>query len=126
VTSPLVSSIRKAIYNGMKGVFLDATLTRDVAGAGDDFDPGTPTQETYACKAIREFYGTGYRPPNLAAGTAAKVTVLQLSLSVTPKVGDRITITGQGGPFAIVGDTPGQPAVTADPANAIWECQAMA
>lgn len=123
MASPLESTIRKSIYNGMKGIFLDATLTRDVAGNGAAYDPGSPTPSSYACKAIRETFGVGRTPPLVNGGTV-KVTILQLSLAVTPQPGDRITITGQGGPYSIVPEGADGPAVSADPANAIWECSA--
>jgi len=123
MASPLESTIRTSIYNGMKGLFLDATLVRDVAGAGDAYDPGAPTQSSYTCKAIREYFAAGRTPP-MVNGATVKITILQLSLSVTPQPGDRITITSQGGPYSIVPQSDAGPAVTADPANAIWECQA--
>lgn len=115
----------------MKGLFLDAVLTRDVPGVNspdtDDFDPPLPTEATYACKAIRENYGVGLRAGGLVNAEDVKIIILQRSLAVTPQPLDRIVITEHGVTFSIVpGDSKGQPAVSADPANAVWECRARA
>lgn len=129
MASPLGGSLATAIYKGMKGLFLGATLTRDVvpdSPAYDAFDPPAPVSTDYACKAVRDNYGVGHRSGGLVDSKDVKIIILQNSLSVTPQSGDRISITGQGGPWTIVGDVPGQPAVSADPANAIWECRARA
>lgn len=130
MASPLAGSLAKQIYKGMKSLFLDATLERDVVPASpvyDPADPPAPVTTTYTCKAIRDDFKTGYLINGLVQANDVSVTILQQSLSVTPQSGDRITITGMGGPWAIVPtDTGGIPAVRADPANAVWMCRACA
>lgn len=129
MASPLSGSLAKSIYKGMRGLFLDATLTRDTvpdSPAYDPFDPSAPVQTSYNCKAVRDNYGVGHRSGGLVNSDDVKIIILQQSLSVTPKSGDRITIAVQGGPWTIVGDVPGQPAVSADPANAVWELRCRA
>lgn len=126
MTSPLLGSVAKTVYGAMKNLFLDATLTRDVVAAGGDpADPPAPTPVSYPCKAIRDTYGVSFRSGGLVNEQDVKVIILQQSLSVTPIPLDRISIVGMNGQLTIV--TPGagsQPAVSADPANATWECRA--
>lgn len=126
MTSPLSGSLAKTIYGAMKNIFLDATLTRDVVTpGGDPADPPDPTPVSYPCKAIRDSYGVSFRSGGLVDEKDVKVIILQNSLSVTPLSLDRISINGMGGPFTIVSPSAGsQPAVSADPANATWECRA--
>lgn len=128
MTSPLSGSLAKTIHGAMKNLFLDATLTRDVipnSPAYDPIDPPAPTQVNYPCLAIRDSYGIGFKSGGLVEAEDVKVIILQKSLSTTPIPLDRITITGMGGPFTIVPPgTSGQAAVSADPANATWECRA--
>jgi hypothetical protein len=115
----------------MRGLFLDATLTRDVASSNspdiEPFDTPAPTQTTFSCKAIREFYGDRLRAGGLVNAKDVQIIILQTSLDTTPVIGDRISITGMGGPWTIVSPGAGeQPAVMADPANATWDCRASA
>jgi hypothetical protein len=131
VVSPLSGSLARTIGKAMSGLFLDATLTRDVASSNspdiDSFDPPAPTQVTYSCKAVRDTYAVGLIAGGLVQATDVKIIILQTSLQVTPQSGDRLTITGQGGPWSIVPEnSSGQAAVSADPANATWECRAKA
>lgn len=106
-------------------IFLDATLERDVVSSSDPADPDfSDSPASYSCKAIRENYGVSHRSGGLVKAQDVKILILQLSLSTTPQALDRITIVGMGGPFTIVSDGEGQPAVIADPANATWECRA--
>jgi hypothetical protein len=63
VVSPLSGSLARTIGRAFNKIFLDATLTRDVASSNspdiDSFDPPAPTQVTYTCKAIRDTYAVG-------------------------------------------------------------------
>lgn len=129
MVSPLSGSLAKTINKALKGLFLDATLTRQVvlptSPAFDPADPPAPTPVSYPCKAMRDSYGVSLRAAGLVNGTDVKVIILQQSLLTIPAPLDQITITGMGGPFTIVAPgTGGQAAVTADPANATWECRA--
>jgi hypothetical protein len=125
MASPLAGSLAATIGAAFNSLFLDATLTRDVPGTiVDPADPPVPTTTDYTCKAIREMYGVGYRSAGIVNANDVKIIILQTSLAVTPQSGDRITITGMGGPWTIVPNGSGQPAVGADPANATWEIRA--
>lgn len=118
VASPLSGALATAIYKGMKGLFLDATLTKDTASSNspdiDSFDPPAPTLTDYACKAIVETYAERYRVDGTVKANERKVLILANSLSVTPAVNDRVAIRG-------VTFTIGE--VATDPALAVWECK---
>jgi hypothetical protein len=132
VASFLSGSFARKVGKAMSSVlFLDATLTRDVASSNspdiDSFDPPAPTQITYTCKANRDTYDVGLIAGGMVQATDVKVLILQTTLNTTPQSGDRLTITGQGGPWSIVpANSSGQAAVSADPANATWQCRARA
>lgn len=130
MASPLQGSLAATIGRAFNSLFLDATLTRDmfVTNSPDDsFDPPTPTPTDYACKAMRATYGLGYLRDSLVEAGDVKIVILQTSLSIDPLPGDRIIILGFGGPWTIVpANSSGLGAVTADPANAIWQCRARA
>ncbi len=125
MVSPLSGSLAATIGQAMAFLFIDATLTRDVAGTVvDPADPPAPTEVEYSCKVIRDTYGTNYRAAGLVNDRDVKIIILQTSLAVAPQSGDRIDIDGMGGPWTIVPAGSGQPAVSADPANATWEVRA--
>lgn len=116
MTSPLLGSLAKTIGKAMGGLFLDATLTRDVQGVGSDpADPPAPTPVEYACKAIHEQYSERFRLEGLVRDGDRKVLILATSLDVEPSPGDRITIDGFV--FLIIN-------TATDPARAVWTCQA--
>ncbi len=119
MTSPLEGSLATAIYNGMKNLFIDATLVKDTFTAGspvaDDFDPHPPIATNYSCKAIVETYSEQTRPVGFASLSDRRIIILTPSLSVTPLPNDRITI--RGSTFTIL-------EVDADPALATWTCRA--
>jgi hypothetical protein len=101
----------------MKGLFLDATLTRDVipdSPAYDPADPPVPSSTDYTCKAIVEVYSDYFRKNGLVDAKDRKVLILADSLSVTPKANDRVTISGVT--FTVM-------EVDTDPATAVWECK---
>ena len=124
MTSPLISSIRNTIGSAAAFLFLDAVLTRFARASGaDPADPPAPTTTTYTCKAIREQWSFGHKANGLVDTDDFKIIVLQTSLTVAPRVGDQITISDLGQTFLIHGGSGGQPAVSADPANATWECR---
>jgi hypothetical protein len=99
----------------MKGLFLDATLTRDVDGTiTDPADPPAPSATDYTCKAIVETYSDYFRKNGLVDAKDRKVLILADSLSVTPAPNDRVTISGVT--FTVM-------EVDTDPATAVWECK---
>lgn len=128
----LDGEIAELVADALGGViFLDATLTRDVTPDTspdyESFDPPAPEPITYTCKAIRTNYSTGYMAQGFVNAGDVKITILQQTLGVTPQPGDRIAITGMGGPWSIVpANSSGAEAVKADPANATWTCRARA
>lgn len=127
MASPLSGSLAKTIGSAFKNLFLDATLTRDVAVVSPDpADPLPPTTARYVCKAIRADYGVTYRSGGLVNEGDVRITILQTSLATTPIAGDRIEIAGMGGPWTIVANGEGQPGVQADPANCTWDIRASA
>jgi hypothetical protein len=123
MTSPLVSSLAATIGNAMAFLFLDAVLTRDVAGViTDPADPPAPTQTTFACKAIEENYSAGLRSAGLVGATDIKVLILANSLATDPQPLDRITIRGKT-VTVVPENAGGMRAVQSDPARATWSCR---
>lgn len=118
MTSPLEGSLATAIYNGMKGLFLDATLSHDSVAPGsppgDDFDLAFTTT-THACKAIVELYSEMTRASGYASLSDRRIIILNQSLAVIPVPNDRITI--RNATYTIL-------EVDADPALATWTCKA--
>ena len=106
--------------------FNDAVLVRETQTTGPDaHTPGTPTETSYACKALREEYSAGYRAQGLVNAEDFLIMVIARSLSVRPMPGDRITIAAQNVVGTIVpASASGQKAVTTDPVTAIWNCRA--
>jgi len=119
MTSPLSGAIAKAIYGGMKGVFLDATLTRTTPGTPDPDEPWVPVSDTttdYPCKAIVEQYSDFQIANSLVQANDRKVLILANSLSVVPQLTtDAVTVRGET--YQIIGE------VKTDPALAVWEVQ---
>lgn len=119
MTSPLLSSLRATINTAMGGLFLNATLTRDVAGTPspdtEPFDPVAVTTTDYSCKAIHDEYDSTSRTDGTIDQQDVKLIILAGSLSVTPIPGDRITIRSVA--YAIQD-------VASDPALATWICRA--
>lgn len=118
VASPLSGALAAQIYKGMKALFLDATLTRDtIPTTSPDYDPQdppAPTSTSYTCKAIVEKYAERMRLEGLVNQKDRKVLILANSLSVTPRVNDRVTISGVT--FLVM-------LVETDPATAVWTLQ---
>lgn len=117
MTSPLLGSIARSIYNGMKGVFYDAVLVRTTPGTPNPstpYIPATDTTASYACKAIVEQYSDHQIANGLVNASDRKILVLVNSLSVVPQVAtDSITVLGTT--YKIVAP------VKTDPARAVWE-----
>lgn len=126
MASPLLGSIANTIGNAMAGLFLDATLTRDVPGvATDPADPPAPTPVVYTCKAIEENYSAGLRGQGLVDARDIQVLILANSISVEPQPLDRITIRSRAVTI-VPADAAGMKAVQSDPARATWLCRCRA
>lgn len=118
MASPLSGSLAATIYSGMRNLFLDATLMRDVvlptSPAYDPADPPAPTPVEYTCKAIKDNYTLRDRADGLILQGDVKILILANSISVSPLLQDRVTI--QGVTFTLVD-------ASVDPAMALWTCQ---
>lgn len=120
MASPLEGALASAIYKGLKGIFLDATLTQDTfASVSPDvaFDPANPTQTSYTCKAVNDKTRTFTTPDGLVSRRSASILILANSLSVTPTDGDRVTIRSKTYRIGMV---------EIDPAQACWICEVRA
>jgi hypothetical protein len=119
MTSPLQGAIAKAIYGGMKSLFLDAVLTRTTPGTPNPATPWVPVTSTsvnYTCKAIAESYSDYQIANSLVGAKDRKILILVNSLSVTPQISTD-TISINGATYKLSGE------VKTDPASAVWEIQ---
>lgn len=117
MASPLEGSLARTIGGAMRGLFLPATLTRDVVPSSPAYDPLDPPAAVpveYSCKAIVESYSDKFRLEGLVAANERKVLILATSLSVRPQMLDRVTIRGIT--FTL------SDKIKTDPAEAVWEC----
>lgn len=123
MTGLLDGVLADMIADGLGPMFLDATLTRMEANAGDnDWTPGTPFEVSYDCKAMHDAWGASTISGGLVDAADRKVMILASTLSTTPIPGDRINIRDET--FIVVSNGRGQPAVTTDPAQAVWTIRA--
>lgn len=118
--SPL-DSVAKSIGAAFQNVFYSATLTRSVAGKGPSYDPGAPSTAVQTCRALDDHYNSFQRSSGLVEATDVKVMITATSLPVgfTPQPGDQIAFRGLT--LRVVSSGEGQPAVSIDPARAMWE-----
>ncbi len=124
MSSPLLGSLAKQINAGMKGLFLDAVLSRVAPGSGPSYDPGQGAEADYPCKAIFDSWSAGSIAGGLVASNDRKVLILAQSLpaGVAPMEGDRIALRGLT--LRIVTEGGSLPAVSTDPAEAVWTVRA--
>lgn len=122
MASPLIG-LPKTVYKAFKGIFLDATLTRDGANSTAAYDPTTATATTYTCKAIAQDFSTGVQGLGLVGASDISILILASSLAVQPEALDRIAIPSQGISGVVYGGQSGMKAVTSDPARATWVCR---
>ncbi|MGU3496354.1 hypothetical protein ACLBXM_20120 [Xanthobacteraceae bacterium A53D] len=106
-------------------VFYPATLVREAVAPGpNDWTGGTVTTTEYACTALATRWSAYHRAGGLVAEGDRKVLILAASLPIVPEAGDTITV--QDETFALVSDGGSQPAVSTDPARAVWVCRGRA
>lgn len=120
MVSPLDGSLAKIIGRAMNGLFLDATLTRDVAQDSPAPEPGNPpviVTVDYTCKAIVEEFSDFYKLQSLVQANERKILVLANSITTAPMQNDRVTIRGKT--YTVV-------SVSTDPALATYELRATA
>ena len=121
-----LDDIPDLISDALGDDFRDATLTRTTVTAGaNPWDPPAGSTTTdYSCKALREEFGASWLAGGLVDATDVKILVLAATLPVTPEAGDRITIGSAS--WTVVPAGSGKPAVSTDPAGAIWELRCKA
>lgn len=121
MASPLLG-IPKAMAKAASFMFFNATLTRETPTAGENaWTPGTPTTTTYSCKAIIDAWSAYHIAGGMVAAGDLKVLILANTLSVQPQDGDKITVRGETVTLTSAGGS--LPAVSTDPAKAVWECR---
>lgn len=100
----------------MSSIFLPTTLTRG--------------STTFACKGIFEEYGTGLSADDALTASNVKALVLATSLATKPAPGDRFTIRettfAEGQAFVVMSLQANKPAISIDPAGAVWALRGKA
>ena len=107
----LDGDLQAIAHSALAGIMLDVTFTDVVEGT---YVPGTGktnTETDYVCKGFVEDDAQRYKDTGLVTDGERVVTILQGSLSVTPDVGDKLTIRSAE---SIVRS------VAQDPAQATW------
>jgi len=102
--SPLAGSLARTIGKAMAGLFLPATLTRGAT--------------TYPCRAIFDQWGKDSGSGGALTNPDVKALVLANSLAVELASGDLVAL--QGSTFVVVSNIDTKPAVSTDPARAVW------
>lgn len=121
MASPLLG-LPKALAKAASFLFFDATLTRETQGAGANaWTPGASTTATYRCKAMVDTWSAFQIAGGMVAAGDLKVLILANTLSVQPQDGDKITVRGETVTLTSAGGS--LPAVSTDPAKAVWECR---
>ena len=104
MTSPLAGSLARTIGKALASTFLPAVLTR--AGTA------------YPCRAILDQWGKESGPGGALTNPDVRALVLANSLAVEPESGDVVAL--QGYTFVVVSNQDTKPAVSTDPARAVW------
>lgn len=120
----ILDSLPNIIAGALSDTFRDAILTRDGAATGPIYDPTPGGAISYPCKAINDEWSAFYRQGGLVGATDRKVLILASTLATKPQAGDRIEILVDGVTLTVVPEGSGQPAVSADPATAVWTIRA--
>lgn len=96
------------------------TVTRTVPGEPDPstpWIPGEPVATDYPCQGFTETYSEFYLAAGLVQANDLKVVVLLPTITITPAIGDTVTVRGKT--YNIINASP-------DPALATIELQARA
>ena len=110
----LDGDIQTIAHSALASIMLDATVTQETDDDPSDYTPGTgltPTSTDYTCKGFVEDDAQRYIDQGLITQGDRVVTILQGSLSITPKAGDKVTIRSTTSTIDDVGQ---------DPAIATW------
>lgn len=129
MASPL-DKVPSIVGKAFSKVFFDGVLTRVVNDPADEaWDVGTAHDVSYSCKALVDTWEASHIARGLVTATEAKLLILASTLSIEPKSGDYLTVKGLT--YLVTGDggNPsgnGMPAVSTDPAKAVWVCRGRA
>ena len=107
----LDGGIASMAHSALAPFMLDMTLTRVTSG---DYEVGTGrtnTETDYSCKGVVEADAKRYIDTGMIESGNRVATILQNSLTVTPKVGDTLLARSVSGIVQSVGQ---------DPAQATW------
>lgn len=115
MTSLLQGALAKTIAKSMGPIFYEATVVRETPGGGPGWNPGAPTQTSYACKGMVDTYSAYERQNLQIQGGDVKILLLAATLSIEPTTADKVV--ARGVTYAIVD-------VSTDPARAVWTLQA--
>lgn len=117
----LDGQISRAIYAGFRGKLLKGKLRRSqnaVSGGLDSLgDPAAASPEDYTLEGFREEYSAFYRSQAGIPTEDVRIIVLARSLSVAPRAGDQVQISGQW--YRVR-------QVRTDPATATYDLQSFA
>lgn len=102
-----------AVFGDTSLFFSDGTLTRATGSGGWGEDMASAT--TYPCKAMIEAYSDHLRAVAGIPDTDVKLMIVGTSIPTDPLKGDTVTLNGRS--CALI-------RVDADPARAMWTCQA--
>lgn len=115
MTSPLAGSLARQAAAALKSLMLPAVLTRITPG---EYDPDSGTsadaEMAYSCRGFLETYSTYTESARSLAPTVRKVIVLAATLPITPRLDDKVTISGET--FTVK-------RIDSDPAKATWEME---
>jgi len=106
-------------------LFRDAELYRTLPGTGPAHNPGQGSTPKWGCRALVTNWRDSTKAGGLVAAVDRKILILAETLEGTePQNGDSVVI--QGKTYRITADGGSQPAVTRDPARAVWVCRGRA
>lgn len=72
-----------------------ASIVRSTAGNGPAYDPGEPTETTYACTLVVLDYTNSERDGTLILAGDKKVYLSTSGLSIEPSLADKISVNGE-------------------------------
>jgi hypothetical protein len=99
------------------GLAIDLTITRNevVAPGGAPWEPPITAPVDHACKGWPDQWTEAELAGTRVLSSDVKVCLIATSISITPVIGDRVTVRGQTGEVV---------RVDADPALAVYTLQA--
>lgn len=107
----LDGQIQSIVNSALSPLLLDLTFIDVVEGTYSIGTGKTNTETSYSCKGLVEDDAKRYQDLGLVREGDRVVTILQGSLSVTPEIGDKVTVRSVTSTVA---------SVAQDPAQATW------